>query len=74
MAASHLSLSPSSLPAEKTPKVAAAGRGLEFKLPYARSVELVVSAAKEYFNSAANMMDTEMDLARYVVIIVGSCT
>ncbi len=35
-----------------------------FRLSYAVSVELVVGAAKEYFNSAANLMDKDMDLAR----------
>lgn len=43
------------------------GKGAEFKLSYQLSVELVVSAAREYFNSATNLMDKEMDLARLVI-------
>ncbi len=58
-AARYLSLLP---PDDET---AADGEGVEFQLSYRESVELVVNAAKEYFNSAASLMDTDMDLARY---------
>lgn len=34
------------------------------KVPYDRAVELVISAAREYFNSSANLMDPCMELAR----------
>ncbi|XP_033750641.1 neuroblastoma-amplified sequence-like [Pecten maximus] len=34
------------------------------KVPYERAVELVISAAREYFNSSSNLMDPCMDLAR----------
>ncbi|XP_060067245.1 NBAS subunit of NRZ tethering complex-like [Ylistrum balloti] len=34
------------------------------KVPYDRAVELVISAAREYFNSSSNLMDPCMDLAR----------
>ncbi|XP_069137324.1 NBAS subunit of NRZ tethering complex-like [Argopecten irradians] len=34
------------------------------KVPYERAVELVISAAREYFNSSANLMDPCMDLSR----------
>lgn len=37
---------------------------MNFKLSYDVSVDLVVGAAKEYFNSAASLMDSDMDLAR----------
>ena len=40
----------------------------DFKLSYAVSVDLVVGAAKEYFNSAANLMDDDMDLARCALL------
>ena len=75
----HLSLDPS-LPDPPTyqPLVTGAveemgGRGLDmdeeeveidFKLSYDLSQELVIGAAREYFNSAANLMDKDMDLAR----------
>ena len=35
------------------------------RVTYARAVELVLSAASEYFNSSANLADSNMDLARY---------
>ncbi|KAH9508425.1 hypothetical protein Btru_055206 [Bulinus truncatus] len=34
------------------------------KVPYERAVELVLSAAREYFNSSANLNDPCMDMAR----------
>ncbi|GFN79688.1 neuroblastoma-amplified sequence-like [Plakobranchus ocellatus] len=34
------------------------------KVPYARAVELALSAAREYFDSSANLSDPCMDLAR----------
>ena len=34
------------------------------RVTYARAVELVLSAASEYFNSSANLADSNMDLAR----------
>eukprot|EP00057_Strongylocentrotus_purpuratus_P023613 XP_011678087.1 PREDICTED: neuroblastoma-amplified sequence [Strongylocentrotus purpuratus] len=33
-------------------------------IPYERSIDLVLSAAREYFNSSADLMDTTMELAR----------
>ncbi|XP_077988543.1 NBAS subunit of NRZ tethering complex-like [Glandiceps talaboti] len=36
----------------------------ETKVVYSRAVELVLDAAREYFNSSANLMDPCMDLAR----------
>ena len=37
------------------------------RVPHARSVELVLEAAKEYFNSSADLSDSAMDLARFVM-------
>ncbi|KAK7009358.1 neuroblastoma-amplified sequence [Biomphalaria glabrata] len=37
---------------------------LKDKVPYQRAVELVLSAAREYFNSSANLSDPCMDMAR----------
>ena len=45
-----------------------------FSLGYGVSVELVVGAAREYFNSAASMMDREMDLARCVCVLCTEAT
>lgn len=66
LAARHLSLSDTHSPntgatAAEDP---AAGQAPVFRLSYRTSVELVAGAAREYFNSAASMMDREMDLAR----------
>lgn len=36
-------------------------------LPYEVSVELVLEAAKEYFNAGSNMADPSMELSRYSV-------
>ena len=36
------------------------------RIDYETSVELVLSAAREYFNSSADLMDSCMDLARYM--------
>ncbi|KAL5481479.1 hypothetical protein EMCRGX_G021646 [Ephydatia muelleri] len=38
--------------------------GFSYQLPYDKSVELVVYAAREYFNSAANYRDRDMSLAK----------
>ena len=39
-------------------------QGFTYRLPYETSMELVLSAAQEYFNSASGFMDKDMDLAR----------
>ena len=71
-ASNHLSLSPSSDGVGSSggddggDLVDVTDDGRSFKLSYNLSIELVVSAAKEYFNSAASLMDKEMDLARYL--------
>ena len=38
--------------------------GFSYQLSYDKSVELVVYAAREYFNSAANYRDRDMSLAK----------
>ena len=50
-----------------------------YRLSYEVSCELVLNATREYFNSAASLMDEDMDLARfvytwlsYVVCLVGA--
>jgi hypothetical protein len=48
---------------ESKPNRAAKGTGMD-KVPYSKAVELVLSAAKEYFDSSANLSDPCMDLAR----------
>ena len=40
------------------------GGGFALRLSYEKSTELVLSAAKEYFNSATSLTDKEMDLAK----------
>lgn len=67
LAVQHLSLLPPHDATEGSdPELPTSEEGVGFKLSYSRSVELVVGAAKEYFNSAASLMDTDMDLARYI--------
>lgn len=39
-------------------------KSFTFHLPYDESCNLVVNAAKEYFNSAGSLLDKDMDLAR----------
>ena len=38
--------------------------GFSYQLPYDKSIELVVCAAREYFNYAANNRDRDMSLAK----------
>ena len=73
LAASHLTLSSSSPDpqtgiTEPVSGMEAAEQGTLFRLSHDVSVQLVVAAAKEYFNSAASLMDSEMDLARFVYV------
>ncbi|CAL1537532.1 unnamed protein product [Lymnaea stagnalis] len=48
---------------EPQPSRASKGNNVE-KVPYPRAVELALSAAREYFDSSANLSDSCMDLAR----------
>ncbi|XP_041464544.1 neuroblastoma-amplified sequence-like [Lytechinus variegatus] len=42
-------------------------------IPYERSIDLVLSAAREYFNSSANLLDTTMELARSCLQLITDC-
>ncbi|KAL5481459.1 hypothetical protein EMCRGX_G021620 [Ephydatia muelleri] len=44
-----------------------------YQLPYDKSVELVVYAAREYFNSAANYRDRDMSLAKSCLALIKDC-
>lgn len=77
LAASHLTLSPSpsshhneTAVTEPAASMVTTEQGPQFRLSHSLSVQLVVGAAKEYFNSASSLMDSEMDLARYVDVIL----
>ena len=48
----------------------ALGGGGVDKVSYARAVELVLRAAREYFDSSASLADANMDLARSVALSV----
>lgn len=39
-------------------------KGFAVRLSFEKSVELVLSAAREYFNSATSLKDRDMDLAK----------
>ncbi|ELT90143.1 hypothetical protein CAPTEDRAFT_162693 [Capitella teleta] len=41
------------------------------KVSYERSVELILSSAREYFDSAASLTDASMDLARSCLSLIG---
>lgn len=41
----------------------------KLKVDYETALELVLSASTEYFNSAANLTDPSMELARYDIFI-----
>uniref|UniRef100_A0A8C9VPQ5 NBAS subunit of NRZ tethering complex n=1 Tax=Scleropages formosus TaxID=113540 RepID=A0A8C9VPQ5_SCLFO len=43
------------------------------KVPYQRSVELVLAAAREYFNSSATLSDSCMSLARSCLQLISDC-
>ncbi|XP_038071968.1 neuroblastoma-amplified sequence-like, partial [Patiria miniata] len=43
------------------------------RISYEKSVELVLSAAREYFNSSADLMDSCMDLARSCLQLLHDC-
>ncbi|NXY87208.1 NBAS protein, partial [Alcedo cyanopectus] len=45
----------------------------QYQLSYVRSVELVLSAAREYFNSSASLTDSSMDLARCCLQLIVDC-
>ena len=39
---------------------------MQTRVPYEKSIKLVIMAAQEYFNSSANLTDSCIGLARYV--------
>ena len=55
-----------SLPSDDDDDDSALGGGGVDKVSYARAVELVLRAAREYFDSSASLADANMDLARSV--------
>ncbi|KAK6490067.1 neuroblastoma-amplified sequence [Huso huso] len=56
------------------PPVTVAFRGkVQPKVSCERSIELVLAAAREYFNSSTNLMDNCMDLARCCLQLITDC-
>ncbi|XP_047243058.1 NBAS subunit of NRZ tethering complex isoform X3 [Girardinichthys multiradiatus] len=49
------------------------GKGYAVKLAYESSVELVLAAAREYFNSSTSIRDPCMDLARACLQLITDC-
>lgn len=52
---------------EKPPPRVSGSMSFNYQLSRDVSCELVLNAAKEYFNSAASLMDVDMDLARCIL-------
>ena len=38
----------------------------QYRVSYVKSIELVLAAGREYFNSSTSLTDSCMDLARYI--------
>ncbi|KAM9782609.1 NBAS subunit of NRZ tethering complex [Neosynchiropus ocellatus] len=49
------------------------GKGYALKVPYENSVELVLAAAREYFNSSTTLTDPCMGLARACLQLITDC-
>uniref|UniRef100_A0A3Q3XCS4 NBAS subunit of NRZ tethering complex n=1 Tax=Mola mola TaxID=94237 RepID=A0A3Q3XCS4_MOLML len=49
------------------------GKGYALKVPYNNSVELVLAAAREYFNSSTTIKDSCMGLARACLQLITDC-
>nr|XP_006006206.1 PREDICTED: neuroblastoma-amplified sequence isoform X2 [Latimeria chalumnae] len=62
----------SSVPVDLTVNVASRGKA-QSKVSYEKSIELVLAAAREYFNSSANLTDNCMDLARCCLQLIVDC-
>jgi len=60
------SASPSSLPSENMEDVDDVMTMLRSKLSHNELVELVLAAAREYFDACATLDDPDLELARYV--------
>lgn len=67
LAGGLLTVSPAPPPPQSTPLTTPpqTESPFNYSLSYDTSLELVQSAAKEYFNSAQSFMDDDMNLARY---------
>nr|XP_056712438.1 NBAS subunit of NRZ tethering complex [Euleptes europaea] len=56
------------------PPVSVASKGKpQYRVCYERSIELVLAACREYFNSSANLTDPCMDLARACLQLITDC-
>ncbi|XP_063170753.1 NBAS subunit of NRZ tethering complex [Candoia aspera] len=56
------------------PPVSVVSKGkLQYRISYEKSVELVLAASREYFNSSASLTDTCMDLARSCLQLITDC-
>ncbi|XP_067324768.1 NBAS subunit of NRZ tethering complex isoform X1 [Anolis sagrei] len=56
------------------PPVSAASKGKsQYRVSYEKSLELVLAASREYFNSSTSLTDTCMDLARSCLQLITDC-
>uniref|UniRef100_A0A803SNA9 NBAS subunit of NRZ tethering complex n=1 Tax=Anolis carolinensis TaxID=28377 RepID=A0A803SNA9_ANOCA len=56
------------------PPVSAASKGKsQYRVSYDKSLELVLAASREYFNSSTSLTDTCMDLARSCLQLITDC-
>ncbi|XP_062981250.1 NBAS subunit of NRZ tethering complex [Elgaria multicarinata webbii] len=56
------------------PPVSVASKGKsQYRVCYEKSIELVLAASREYFNSSTNLTDTCMDLARSCLQLITDC-
>ncbi|XP_075057514.1 NBAS subunit of NRZ tethering complex isoform X2 [Mixophyes fleayi] len=56
------------------PPITISSKGMpEYKVNYEKSVELVLAASREYFNSSATLTDNCMDLARSCLQLITDC-
>ncbi|XP_077167102.1 NBAS subunit of NRZ tethering complex isoform X2 [Paroedura picta] len=56
------------------PPVNVASKGKpQYRVCYEKSIELVLAASREYFNSSANLTDSCMDLARACLQLITDC-
>ncbi|KAM6458959.1 NBAS subunit of NRZ tethering complex isoform 2-T2 [Liasis olivaceus] len=56
------------------PPVSVVSKGkLQYRISYEKSIELVLAASREYFNSSTSLTDTCMDLARSCLQLISDC-
>ncbi|XP_074847388.1 NBAS subunit of NRZ tethering complex isoform X2 [Carettochelys insculpta] len=56
------------------PPVSVASKGkAQYKVSYEKSIQLVLAAAREYFNSSTSLVDSCMDLARCCLQLIADC-